>query len=86
MVSMVRNDCIYVLKTVTDLDPNEDQLGQPLIQDAISTQAHQDLEMQSTSAGYVIPSRPLLCWAVHHDFATVPWAIDALSVTYANQL
>jgi hypothetical protein len=55
MVSMVRNDSIYVLKTVTDLDLDEDQPGQPLIQDAISTQAHQDLEMQSISAGYVIP-------------------------------
>jgi hypothetical protein len=53
---MVRNDSIYALKTVTDLDPNEDQPGQPLIQGAISTQAHQDLEMQSTSAGYVVPS------------------------------
>jgi hypothetical protein len=56
MVSMVRNDSIYVLKTVTDLDPDKGQPGQPLIQDAISTEAHRDLEMQSTSAGYVVPS------------------------------
>jgi hypothetical protein len=56
MVSMVRNDSIYVLKTVTDLDPDEDQPGQPLIRGAISTKAHQDLEMQSTSAGYIISS------------------------------
>lgn len=51
VVPMVRNYSIHVLKTDTDLAPNEDQPWQRLIQGAISTQAYEDLEMQSTSTG-----------------------------------
>ena len=47
IVSMVRNDSINVLKTITNLAPYEDQAWQLL---------HQDSEMQSINAGYVIYS------------------------------
>jgi hypothetical protein len=74
---MVIDNSIRTLKTATNFTSDEGQPEQALIQGAASMEVHQDLEMQLTTAVWVIPFSNVSSLSNISWFVAVPLAIDA---------